>query len=225
MGCPAETEIGDNLVFSVTTHDPDTGVLTDADAVPDYRVYEDETGTAILTGSMAKLDDANTTGFYSESIACTSGNGFENGKSYTIYIVATVDSDQGGISFGFKAYDRRKADATAISADTTAADNLELFTEISNITSFAVDANGRVDVSLIEGSDATDQIGDAVLTRGVSNVEDTADATSLAALVLAAFESAISSTTWTIYKTDHSTTFTTRTVTTDSSAEAIVEVT
>jgi hypothetical protein len=103
MGCPSEVEIGDNLVFSVVTHDPDTGAVTDADSVPTYRVYEDETGTAILTGSMAKLDDANTTGFYTELIACTAANGFENGKSYTVYIEATVDSDTGGISYGFAA--------------------------------------------------------------------------------------------------------------------------
>lgn len=103
MGCPSDVVIGDNLVFSICTHDPDTGVLTDASASPDYRVYEDENGTAILTGKMNKLDDANTTGFYTESIACTSGNGFEDGKTYTTYIEATVDSDQGGICYGFKA--------------------------------------------------------------------------------------------------------------------------
>jgi hypothetical protein len=102
MGCPSVVDLGNNLTFTVTTHDPDTGVLTDADAVPDYRVYEDETATAILTGSMAKLDDANTTGFYAETLACTTANGFEHGKSYNIYIVATVDSDQGGICYGFK---------------------------------------------------------------------------------------------------------------------------
>lgn len=103
MGCQGLVYIGDDLTFSVTTHDPDTGVLTDADSVPAYRIYEDETATAILTGSMAKLDDANTTGFYSELIACTAANGFENGKSYTIYIEATVDGDTGGITYGFVA--------------------------------------------------------------------------------------------------------------------------
>lgn len=103
MGCPTEVTIGNNLVFSVCSHDPDTGVLTDADAVPDYRVYEDETGTAILTGSMAKLDDANTTGFYTELIACTVANGFEAGKTYTVYIAATVDSDTGGVAYAFNA--------------------------------------------------------------------------------------------------------------------------
>lgn len=103
MGCPSSVEVGENLIFSICTHDPDTGVLTDADEAPTYRVYEDETATPILTGSMAKLDDDNTTGFYTETIACTAGNGFENGKTYTIYIQATVDSDTGGISFSFKA--------------------------------------------------------------------------------------------------------------------------
>jgi len=103
MGCPSETVIGKNLVFGITTHDPDTGILTDADAAPAYRVYEDETATAILTGTMAKLDNANTTGFYTELIACTAANGFEDGKTYTIYITATVDSDTGGITYSFKA--------------------------------------------------------------------------------------------------------------------------
>lgn len=126
MGCPAEVEIGDNLVFTVTTHLASSGALTDADAVPAYRVYEDETGTAILTGNMAKLDDANTTGFYSESLACTSGNGFENGKSYSVYISAAVSSVTGAISYGFKAYDQRKVNVTQVSGDATAADNLEL---------------------------------------------------------------------------------------------------
>jgi hypothetical protein len=172
MGCPTEVEIGDNLVFSVCTHDPDTGVLTDADSMPTYRIYEDETATPILTGSMTKLDDANTTGFYTEGIACTSGNGFENGKTYTIYIVATVDSDQGAICFSFKAYDHRKANVKQISDDGTAADDLELLVENSKgtdnkvlISTDAQDLSGSLDVNtkLIEGSDATDQIRDAVV--------------------------------------------------------------
>lgn len=102
MGCPSECKLGENLVFSTVSHDPDTGVLTDADTVPTYRVYEDETATPLLTGSMAKLDDTNTTGFYTELIACTVANGFERGKTYTIYLTGTVDSDTGGITFAFK---------------------------------------------------------------------------------------------------------------------------
>ena len=114
MGCPSFVIIGDNLKFSITTHDPDTGVLTDADAVPPYRVYEDETAVPILTGNMAKLDDANTTGFYTEIIACTVANGFEDAKTYTIYIEATVDSDKGGISFDFTAHTRLDSNIKAV---------------------------------------------------------------------------------------------------------------
>lgn len=119
MGCPSEVIIGDNLIFSICTHDPDTGVLTDADASPSYRVYEDETSTPILTGNMAKLDDLNTTGFYSELIACTVANGFENGKTYTIYIEATVDSDTGGICYGFKAITKNDISVSDIIASIT----------------------------------------------------------------------------------------------------------
>ena len=101
MGCPSNVDLGSNLVFSITTHDADTGVLTDADAAPIYRIYEDETAVPILTGTMSILDTLNTTGFYTELIACTAANGFEDGKTYTIYIQATVDGDTGGITYSF----------------------------------------------------------------------------------------------------------------------------
>jgi hypothetical protein len=181
MGCQTDVELGSNLTFTICTHDPDTGALTDADSNPTYRVYEDETATPILTGSMSLLDAANTDGFYSETIAVTAANGFEANRSYNIYIQATVDGDTGGISYGFR------ATVTAASNATT--------------------------------------IADAILSRGVDNVEDTADRTSLAELLLAAFESGLSGSTWTIYKTDHATAFGTRTVTTDSNAAPITEVT
>lgn len=105
MGCPSEVFLGDDLTFSICTHDPDTGRIADADSLPTYRVYEDETATPVATGTMAKFDDANTTGFYIETLECTTANGYEAGKSYTIYIEATVDSDTGGISYAFKAVD------------------------------------------------------------------------------------------------------------------------
>ena len=103
MGCPSRVTIGDNVVFSVCLHDPDTGVLSDATAGPIYRIYEDETPTPILTGTMSKLDDDNTTGFYTEKIAVTSENGFENGKTYTVYIAAEIDDNVCGIAYSFKA--------------------------------------------------------------------------------------------------------------------------
>jgi len=103
MGCQTEVYINDYFTFSVCTHDPDTGVLTDADAVPNYLIYEDETAVAILTGNMAALDPVNTTGFYTERIQATAAAGFEAGRSYTVYIEATVDGDTGGICYGLRA--------------------------------------------------------------------------------------------------------------------------
>jgi hypothetical protein len=102
MGCPAAVELGNNLTFGIATHDPDTGILTDADTVPTYEVYEEDGDTPILTGSMSKRATGKT-GRYKAKIACTTANGFEDGKTYTIEIVATVDGDQGGISYTFRA--------------------------------------------------------------------------------------------------------------------------
>ena len=82
-------QIDDLLTFYVNTHDPATGGVIDADAVPGYRIYEDE-AYMTLTGSMALLDDANTVGFYSEQITLSAANGFEVGKSYVIRITAVV---------------------------------------------------------------------------------------------------------------------------------------
>ena len=102
MGCPTEINIGDDLVFAITTHDPDTGILTNADAAPTYRIYENEGGAAIMNGVMAALDPVHTTGFYTETIACTVANGFHEGMNYTIYVEATVGGDTGGITFTFR---------------------------------------------------------------------------------------------------------------------------
>lgn len=102
MGCPAEARLEATLTFSITTHDADTGALTDADSLPTYRVYEDDGDSAILTGSMELRDAGNTTGAYKKKITCSAANGFEIGKSYEVYIEATVDGDTGGITFGFK---------------------------------------------------------------------------------------------------------------------------
>jgi hypothetical protein len=101
MGCPESVVIGEWLVFSVCTHDPTTGLLTDADLNPSYRIYEDETETPILTGTMTKLMDTGEAGTYTELIACTAANGFEAGKCYTVLVGATVNGNTGGTALAF----------------------------------------------------------------------------------------------------------------------------
>lgn len=164
MGCQGEVVIGNNLTFSVCTHDPDTGILTDADAVPSYRIYENEVAVPILTGNMAKLDDAGTTGFYTELIACTLANGFEGGKTYTIYIEATVDGDTGGICYAFTV-EAAAAGAGAVSWTYTVTDSgtglpidgveVWLTTDIAGanvVVSGVTDTAGEVDFMIDAGN-------------------------------------------------------------------------
>jgi len=166
-------KIDDYLTFPANTHDPDTGVATDADAVPAYRIYEDETGTPIVTGDMAKLDDANTTGFYTERLQLTAASGFEKGKCYTIYIQATVDSDVGTMSHTFQI--EAEVDANVVSDKTGygLADDAITASKFDESTAFPLAAGdtGATQVARV-GADSdtletlSDQIDGAALEAG-----------------------------------------------------------
>lgn len=95
-------KIDDVVCWTVNTHDPTTGGAVDADAAPTYRIYEDETGTPILTGTMALLDASNTNGQYSECVTASAANGFEKGKNYNIRVAATVGSVTGAKDKNFQ---------------------------------------------------------------------------------------------------------------------------
>jgi hypothetical protein len=161
--------IDDTLTFTVNTHTVTTGAATDADAVPAYRVYEDETGTAILTGNMAKLDDANTTGFYSEQITLSAANGFEVGKSYSIYVAATVNSVAATQSFNFKVI---AAELTATGVWAAATRSLTVLDEDS--TTLDLDATIRAAVGLATANLDT-QLGDLPTNAETATEIDIAD--------------------------------------------------
>jgi hypothetical protein len=65
---------------------------------------------------------------------------------------------------------------------------------------------------------------DALLGRSVANSQATAAEWSLCTLVLAALESSIAGSTWTIYRTDGTTVHATKTVTTDAAADPVTGV-
>ena len=102
----------DSVVFYAQTSTPATGAETDADAVPSYRIYEEDTDAAILTGNMALLDDANTVGWYAKKIAITTAAGFEAGKSYAIRKRALMAAVPGA------EFDTFRVDAGAVLAAT-----------------------------------------------------------------------------------------------------------
>jgi hypothetical protein len=95
-------KIDDLVTFPANTHNPTNGVATNADAVPSYHVYEDETPTPLITGTMSLLNNPNTIGFYTEQIQLLSASGFEKGKSYNIYIRAVVAGFTGTMSHAFQ---------------------------------------------------------------------------------------------------------------------------
>lgn len=65
---------------------------------------------------------------------------------------------------------------------------------------------------------------DAVLSRGAASVESTAEAYSITDMLLGVFESKVEAGTWTIYRTDGTTTHRTKTITTDAGAQPITRV-
>jgi hypothetical protein len=156
--------IDDLLTFVTVTQVFSTGVATDADSAPAYRVYEDETTTPILTGTMALLDSANTAGLYSEQITLSAANGFEKGKSYSIYISATVSSVAGATWRSFQiqaAVDTKSINAVAATSVTTINANLGQ-TQPVNFTGTAGSALVKADMVDIAGatvSTSTAQIG------------------------------------------------------------------
>jgi hypothetical protein len=127
-------------------------------------VYEDETGTAILTGSMAKLDDANTTGHYSEQITLSAANGFEKGKSYNIYVTAAVSSVTGATVRNFQI--EAEVDANVVSPTVSA--NM---TQISGSSS-AADKLEEGALTLVTGAAVTGTLSTTQMTTDLTEATD-----------------------------------------------------
>ncbi len=81
-------KLGDTIVHDFVTHNPTSGAVSDADSTPTCEVFEDDNDTAILSPTVTKR--TSKTGNYRVSIAATTGNGFEVGKSYNVIVSATV---------------------------------------------------------------------------------------------------------------------------------------
>lgn len=84
--------IDGTYTFYLNTHLPSTASEGDADALPTYEVYEEDTDTTILSGSMAKLNDAGTLGQFVKKITLSAANGFEAGKIYGVRMRALVET-------------------------------------------------------------------------------------------------------------------------------------
>ena len=87
-------------VFSWSFDVRDTyGASADADSAPTYSIFEHETTTAIVTGTMAKL--GSNTGFYTEEITLAAASGFESYHTYLLRISWTYNSNDYNKTYAF----------------------------------------------------------------------------------------------------------------------------
>lgn len=255
-------EIDEFLVITANTHKVD-GSKSDASAI-NYRIYEEATDTEIVSDTaMTKFDSQ--TGFYLDREQLTSVKGFEDGKTYTVFITATVDSVDGTDSFQFTVgkiasksalstidtvvdaikakTDNLPADPaseTNVNANETKIDTIDgIVDAIKTITDnlpnngALTDIDSKIDtidgiVDTIKSS--TDPltlvaIADAILSRAISNVEDSAGYRTLAGAVAKLVNKFKRTTTHLeVYKTDDTTKWWQQAITEDEDANPISEI-
>jgi len=90
----ARYQIDDTWRQDFVVSDPATGAASDADSDPDVEIYEDGDSAPTTTISATKRD-VGTTGQYTATVALTAANGFEIGKTYNVYAIATVGGTTG----------------------------------------------------------------------------------------------------------------------------------
>lgn len=81
-------ELGTTIIRDFMVSDPNTGAMTNADLLPTCEVY-DSTNT-VFTAPAVALRDAGIPGHYRATLVVTTGNGFEEGETYTAFITVTV---------------------------------------------------------------------------------------------------------------------------------------
>jgi hypothetical protein len=80
--------LGETVYLDFITSAPSSGAAADADGTPTVEVFENATSTPILSPTATKR--TSKTGDYVVTVACTTENGFEVGKSYNVIASATV---------------------------------------------------------------------------------------------------------------------------------------
>lgn len=87
--------LGDSLYLNFGTSSVTTGAATNADSTPTVSVEED----GVAMGVVPTVTNV-ATGLYRVQIDCTTGNGFEAGKRYSLYATATVGGVTGRDGIG-----------------------------------------------------------------------------------------------------------------------------
>ena len=86
--------LGETFYVDFTTRQFSDGVPTQLAGTPVLSVLEENNATPITAGVSVSVDRASVTGLNEATIVATGGNGYENGKGYSLYIsTGTVGGD------------------------------------------------------------------------------------------------------------------------------------
>jgi hypothetical protein len=129
-------KLEDITYVTVQTSSVTTGAATDAESVPTWRMYEDNTITPITTGSFTTLNAL--AGFYVAAITLAAAIGYEKGKSYSLRVAATVGAVIGADVHSLQI--EAEVDANSVSITVNA--------NVSSMTAGAISAGAIVDGAL-----------------------------------------------------------------------------
>lgn len=134
--------LSDSVYLHFGTSSVSTGAATNADSTPTVTVAEDGTdmGYAPTVTNVA-------TGLYKVQIDATAGNGFEAGKRYSVYAVATVGGVVGRDGIGEFEVLTTALDTVSSRVDVAVSTRAATSALPSNFSALAITAGGLVDVT------------------------------------------------------------------------------
>jgi hypothetical protein len=127
----------------IGTSSPSTGAATNADSTPS--VVIEENGVAM---SYSPTVTNVATGLYRVQIDATAGNGFEAGKRYSVYAVATVGGVTGRDGIAEFEVLTRSLDTVSDRVDAAVSSRVPTSALPANFSSLVIDSSGIVDADL-----------------------------------------------------------------------------
>lgn len=147
--------LGTTIYIQFTTRSFSTGVPTTLAGTPALSVLEENNATPITAGVSVSVDRASVTGLNEATIVATSGNGYESGKDYGLYIsTGTV----GGVSVVGEVVGRFSIEKSSALRPTTAGRTLDVTATGAAGVDWANVENPSTSVNLSGTSISTSQV-------------------------------------------------------------------
>jgi hypothetical protein len=217
----------DTVYFLWSTNDADGASVTRA-TDGEVRVYKDNGTSQTTTGVTDTEDFDSLTGVHACTIDLSADAFYATGADYAVVLQGAVIDGQtvNAVLAHFSIENRYPSPADVADQvwDEPLIEHIDGGTLGAAVSALLALDGDIWNYGNAIGETLAGRLADAILERGVANVEDSADADSLAAVILALLHVGIDGTTMTLYKTDDSTTFDTKDITKSSSADPITSV-